>query len=246
MNIDLKFTPPEINQEELIDKNAVSIDVLRASTTIATAIQNKCHQIIPVAEVETARKLAAFQLRETTLLCGERGGKRIDGFSLGNSPSEYSIEKIKNKTLIFTTTNGSRLLTLTQKSKNSLVGSFVNASHISDFLILDGSDIVILCAGGHDKFSLEDTVCGGMIIHHVYRSNERNTKLSDTALAAMILYQKFQNNIPDMLRLCHHGRYLIEIGMQHDLITCSNVDSVPVIPIFRKGVITLLKEDFFH
>jgi 2-phosphosulfolactate phosphatase len=242
LNIELILTPPEIEPEVLTNKNTVSIDVLRASTTITTALQNQCRQIIPVAEVETAKKLASFQSRETTLLCGERNGKRIEGFHLGNSPSEYSVEIVKNKTLIFTTTNGSRLLTQTQNCKNSFVASFVNISQVTDFLLHDNSDVVILCAGRVNRFSLEDTVCGGMIVNRLYRTLEKGVQLTDTALAAMVLYQKFQNNILNMLRLTVHGRYLIEIGMQNDLITCSNIDSVPVIPVFKKGVITQLKE----
>ena len=109
--------------------------MLRASTTLTTALQNGCTQVIPVDEVQTAKALAAQQSSSTTLLCGERDGKKLQGFHLGNSPAEFTVSNVKNKTIIFTSTNGTKLLTKTKYAKKSVIGAFVNARAVSNFIL---------------------------------------------------------------------------------------------------------------
>lgn len=244
MNIEMYLTPEDFAPEILKGKIAVVIDVLRATTTITTAFQNGCHQVIPVAEVETARKLAAVQSKETTLLCGERDGIKLPGFHLGNSPEEYRTEVVKNKTIIFTSTNGSRMLTQSRESHLTLIAAFVNITRVVEFLVQQAQDFVILCAGRQNQFSLEDTVCGGMIIHQLYKLIPKQIRINDLVLSAMILYQKFENNILQMLNLSMHGRYLAKIGFNQDLITCANIDSVALVPVFQSGLISLPRNDF--
>jgi 2-phosphosulfolactate phosphatase len=244
LNIDMYLTPEDFSPEMLKGKISVVIDVLRATTTITTAFQNGCHQVIPVAEVETARKLAAVQSKETTLLCGERDGVKLPGFHLGNSPAEYLSDIVKNKTIIFTSTNGSRMLTQSRESVLTLVAAFVNVTKVVEYLLQQDQDVVILCAGRQNQFSLEDTVCGGMIIHQLYKTIPKKIRINDLVLSAMILYQKFENNILQMLSLSMHGRYLVKIGFNPDLVTCANVDSIALVPVFQKGVISLPKNDF--
>ena len=244
MNIELFLTPEDFSPAVLKGKIAVVIDVLRATTTITTAFQNGCRQVIPVAEVDTAKKLAAVQSKETTLLCGERDGNKVTGFHLGNSPSEYISNVVKNKTLIFTSTNGSQMLAKSRESNYTLIASFINMSKVVEYIIEQDRDIVILCAGSQNQFSLEDTVCGGMIIHQLYKKIPKKIRINDLVLSSMILYQKFENNVLQMLNLSMHGRYLVKIGFKQDLLTCANVDSVALVPVFQKGVISLPKSDF--
>jgi len=244
LKLELFLTPKDFTPEQIKGKAAVVIDVLRASTTIITAFQNQCRQIIPVAEVEAARNLIALQSKTTTLLCGERHGRKIEGFHLGNSPLEYTLENVRNKTLIFTSTNGSRLLTKTQPATVSMVASFVNVSKIVEFLLKIDADVAILCAGSYDKFSFEDTVCAGMIAAKLFKVLTKKLEFSDLELAAMLLSQKFENDIVKMLRLSRHGRYLISIGFMKDLVACANVDSIDLVPVFYKGVIALPKSDY--
>lgn len=243
MKAELFLSPEGFAPEALRGKIAVAIDVLRASTTMITALQNGCRQILPVAEVETARKLARLQSQETTLLGGEREGKKLEGFHLGNSPREYTAASVLHKTLIFTTTNGTRLLNKTQEAELTLVAGFVNGSQIAEYLNESGKNFAILCAGTEGHFSLEDTVCAGMIFSYLYKMAAAKLQLNDLVLAAMILYQKFENNILNMLKLAQHGRYLTQIGFEADLINCSNVDAIPVIPVFRNGVVELLQSE---
>lgn len=239
MEVNVYFTPKEIEPEELRDKTAVVIDVLRASTSLATALQNGCSQVIPVAEASTAKALAAQQSRLTTLLCGERNGRKIAGFHLGNSPLEYTPAVVRNKTLIFTSTNGARLLTRTKFASKCILASFVNADVVSDFLTKTETDVMLLCAGKEDTFSLEDSVCAGLYVYNLYKIFKDKLKMSDAALATMILFDKFQHNLLNMLLLSSHGRYLKSIGFGNDLPICANLNSVAVLPIFVKGVLRL-------
>ncbi len=243
MKAELSLTPEDFEPDALQGKVAIAIDILRASTTIITALQNGCRQILPVAEVDTARKLARLQSQETTLLGGEREGKKLEGFQLGNSPREYTPATVLHKTLIFTTTNGTRLLNRTQKAELTLIAAFVNASQIAEYLYQAGKNFAILCAGTEGCFSLEDTVCAGMIFSNVYKMASTRLQINDLVLMSMILYQKFENNILNMLKLAQHGRYLTQIGFEADLINCSNVDSIPIIPVFRNGVVELLPSE---
>lgn len=239
MNIELFLTPNDIDSETLSGKTVVVIDVLRASTSITTAVQNHCRQIIPVAEVETAKNLFALQSKETTLLCGERNARKVAGFHLGNSPAEYTTEKVKNKTLIFTSTNGARLMAKVQSAKIAYIAGFVNMTEVVGKLLADKNDIAVCCSGRYNQFALEDTVCAGMIITRLYKQLPDNLKINDLVLMAMILYQKFEDNLMKMFHLSVHGRFLISIGLKNDVITCGNVDSIGIVPVYRKGVISL-------
>jgi len=243
LKAELYLTPDEFEPNALQGKIAVVIDVLRASTTIITALQNGCRQILPVAEVETARKLVRLQSQETTILGGEREGKKLEGFNFGNSPREYTPASVVHKTLIFTTTNGTRLLNKTQAAELTLIAAYVNGSQVAEYLFNAGKNFAILCAGSEGHFSLEDTVCAGMIFSNLYKMASTKLQVNDLVLAAMILYQKFENNILNLLKLAQHGRYLTQIGFEADLINCSNVDSIPIIPVFHNGVVELLQSE---
>lgn len=241
MRVNVFFTPEEFTPDDLKDKTAVVIDVLRASTTLITALQNGCGRIIPVAEVETARALAAQQSKQTTLLCGERLGKKITGFHLGNSPAEYLPEVIWNKTLIFTSTNGARLLTRTKSASSAVLAAFVNADVVSEFIAKSQKAVTILCAGANNTFSLEDSVCAGLLVYKLYKALDTELSMSDAALATMILFNKFGHNLLNMLLLSNHGRYLKSIGLGNDLQICARLNSMAVLPVYKGGILALLK-----
>ena len=232
------LTHADVTPEVLVGKTAVVIDVLRASTSIATALQNGAKTIIPVAEVDAARKLVAGQSHSTTMLCGERDGNQLPGFDLGNSPAEYSAEKVKNKTLIFTSTNGAQILAKTRLAQYTTISAFVNTAVTVDFLIQAGTDVAICCAGTDGTFSLEDAVCGGFILSKLYAQLSDKLILDDIGTALLILGRRFENSILNMLRLSTHGRKLTKLGFGSDLILCANIDSVPILPRLENGIIT--------
>jgi 2-phosphosulfolactate phosphatase len=245
MRVDVYLTPGQIDELQLRDKNVCVIDVLRAGTSIATALANGAKEIIPVESVEAAVKISASLFGDVVLLGGERGGKIIEGFQLGNSPSEYAENIVKGKSIVFTTTNGALAMSKGRYAKQMAIASFVNITRVVDFIRNLRDDVIILCAGNLSAtggFSLEDAVCAGMIIHKVRQGDTGGTELSDSASAALILYRSFARKIPKMLDEAHGGRHLTEIGFKDDLKTCASIDSIPVLPLLSGNVIRLAQD----
>jgi 2-phosphosulfolactate phosphatase len=238
MHIDLLITPTGASELFFRDKNVVVIDVLRASTSIITALRNGAREVIPVASVENAVKVSGSLFGDVVLRCGEREGRIIPGFNLGNSPFEYSTETVMNKSLIFTSTNGSLAMVKSKFARQIIIAAFVNISTVVDYLAELDEDFIIVCAGKEHNFCLEDVVCGGMIVQGLERRDVAVT-LTDSALAARSLYKTFGRSLYKMLRTCDHGNYLISIGFEEDLKVCAGVDTVPVLPMLDRGVIKL-------
>ncbi len=243
MRIDVLFTPDAIDELNFRDKNVVVIDVLRASTTIVTALANGAKEIIPVSSVESAMKISGNLFGDVILLGGERNGKLIEGFNLSNSPQEYTEEIVKNKSIIFSTTNGSQALVKSRYAKILVVACFVNVSRVVEFLREINADLSIICAGKQGAFSLEDAVCTGMIIHKLREAGTENLSFSDSALASLTLYKNYDKNILNMIKKSEHGRYLSEIGYGDDLKICAGIDTCAVLPIQAGNIIKLRKEN---
>lgn len=242
MNIDVFFTPLQIQDElSLQNKIVLVVDVLRASTTIATALKNGARVIIPAASIENAVKYASTLEEGSFLLCGERGGEIIDGFHLGNSPLEYTEEKVKGKTLIYASTNGSVAITKTKYAKYSLIVGFVNISEAVKFVNENSGDVLILCSGKLNRFCIEDAVCSGMITFLLTKNkSKKKLNLSDSATAALKLYKSYRKDLLKMLRESEHGKFLISLGFEEDLKVASSVDSIQILPIYSDGVIKAL------
>lgn len=229
MKIEVFFSPAGVDELNMRGRNVVIIDVLRASTTICTALLNGAREVIPTPDIESATKISANLSSDSRLLGGEREGKKIDGFHLGNSPLEYTPEKVGGKTIIFTTTNGAGAIYKCRYAAMALVGSFVNLSSIVRTMVDIGGTWTILCSGEKGAFSAEDAACAGMIISEV--QIEKEVQMDDGGLTAVILYKNFRRNILGMMKKSEHGKYLMSIGFSKDLEFCSKIDSVPVIPM---------------
>jgi 2-phosphosulfolactate phosphatase len=242
MRIELFFTPSEVKEEELQNRTVLVIDVLRASTTIAYALHNGCKGIIPTNSIDGAIELSKKIGRDSALLCGEREGVKIEGFDLGNSPFEYEAEKIKDKTLIFATTNGSKAIVKGSNASSLTVGSFVNFQSTFNYLHSSPSELTIICSGKLDQFAIEDAVCGGLYVSSFLKQGEY--QLNDAAFAALKLYEGYSNNILEMLKKSSHGRYLIELGFEKDLHLCSELNSLKVIPLLDQGKLISYDSEF--
>lgn len=234
------FNPKALDELDLRDKNIVVIDVLRASTTIAFAMRSGAREIIPVATVDQAMKIVGNLFSTSTLLCGERGAKRIEGFHLGNSPAEYTAEVVEGKSLILTTTNGAVALTKAKHARKCFVVGFVNLSvvvrAIAELPDIKENGFVIICSGREEEFSLEDGVCAGMLL---YKLSDVLPELqwTDGAHAALAAYRVYGSDIYHTLRHSDHGEYLASIGFEEDIMTASLVDSVPLVPVLEHSSI---------
>ena len=239
MEIDLVLTHIPITDEKLKNRMVVIIDVLRASTTICEALMHGAKEIIPVLNVADAMSLAGNLSRDNLLLCGEREGNVIEGFNLGNSPLEYTADVVAGKSLIFTSTNGSVALVKASSAKSAIITGFINISASVDKLMESGENVLIICSGNNQQFAMEDTVCGGMLVHLLKQECKDEVILNDGAEAAEILFEKSRNKYYEMLKNCKHGKYLISLNYGEDLAVCASVDSVSVIPVLKQGKVTL-------
>jgi len=244
MNIDVAFSSAPLDDIQLRDKNVVVIDVLRASTTIVTALAHGAREIIPVGSIESAVKISGSLFGEVTLRGGERNGRMIEGFNLGNSPAEYTEEMVKGKSIIFCTTNGTVAMAKSRYARRLAIGGFVNVSATVEYIARENADFVLLCAGkwnGVRSFSMEDSVCAGMIIQQLSQKAGADVVLTDASRAAVALAKASGKSVLKMIRQSDHGQYLSEIGFAEDLKLCSAVDSYDIVPVQSGTVIKLQK-----
>ena len=241
MKLNVLFSPLNADELYFTQKTTVVIDVLRASTTIVTALSNGAREVIPVGTVEFAVKASGGMFDGQTLIGGERNTKRIEGFALGNSPLEYKQNVVANKTIVFYTTNGSKAIARAKFSQSLFVCAFNNLLGIAQHLVKINKDVEILCAGHNNLFSLEDTVCAGMLISKIKKTN-RSAKISDSSRAALALYEKFDDNIQKMLEDTEHGKRLIQNGFKNDIEFCSRYNITKNIPYFDDNALKLLDQ----
>jgi len=237
MHIDILFVPSPLNPDFLSNRAVVVIDVLRATSVMVHAMSQGAIEIIPVGTVEEAFQMAKTSPRGTTLLGGERGSRKIEGFDLGNSPKEYVAEKVKGKRLILTTTNGTKAFRLVSSGREIMVGSFLNIGATAQRCFELNKDLLIFPSGDEGNFSLEDSVCGGMLIDVILRKGKKTIGLTDSSRAAQLLYQRFRDQLVEALCLSNHGKDLIDLGLGDDLPYCAQTDITALVPIFNEGVI---------
>lgn len=237
MEIDTQLVPSPPNSGALLDRTVVVIDVLRATSVMVQAMSQGALEIHPVATVDEAFQMAKALGESSMLLGGERESKRIPGFDLGNSPKEYIAEKVRGKKLILTTTNGTKAFHLVSSGKEILVGSFLNIGAVAEkCLELDG-ELLIFPSGDEGIFSLEDTICGGMLIELIGKKRKKSISLTDASQCAQILYQSFKGDLLRAFHLSRHGKELISRGFSDDLVYCAQIDITSLVPVFREGVI---------
>jgi len=237
MNIDIQLVPTAPNPNLLFDRAVVVIDILRATSVIIHAMSQGASEIIPVTTVEDAFKMAKAFPPGFVLLGGESESKNIPGFDLGNSPREYVAERVKGKKLILTTTNGTKAFHRVSSGKEILAGSFFNIGALAQRCLESNRDLLIFPSGDEGNFSLEDTICGGMLIELITGKGEKPISLTDASECARILYRKFADNLLEAFHLSRHGKELIGRGHEEDLSYCARIDAIPLVPIFRDGVI---------
>lgn len=228
------LSPALLHLYDLNNAVVVIIDVFRATSTIASALYNGARCVIPVDEVA---KAIALSKNVDGIAAGERDGKLADGLSHGNSPLEYSPDFISNRTLVLTTTNGTRLLqmALDQDAHTIVTGSFPNLSAVCDFLIKENRNVVLGCAGWKDRFNLEDTWFAGAVIDRV---KEHFTIHCDSSHMAEQQYLRVKDNIHDYApQLTHYHRLVERFGLIDDIRFCLTADVANVLPLYKEGML---------
>jgi 2-phosphosulfolactate phosphatase len=236
MRIDTCFTVPEVDTATIGEATVVVVDVVRATTTIIEALANGARAIYPTDSTEEAVRLASSLGREDTLLCGERKGRKVEGFDLGNSPREFTAEIVADKKLVMSTTNGTRALRVGQEGARLLPCAFTNLQAVAD-AVADAEWLVILCAGQDDRFSLDDALCAGHLIQRVLKERDDEHDLNDSSHAVRALASA-RKPTRRFLSLAAGGAAVIEIGLADDLDICSDVDRHDIVANMSDGAIT--------
>jgi len=236
MKLGVFATENSILEKGLKEKAAVVIDVLRATSTIVTALANGCREVIPVMEIEEAVNMAKNYDKNAFLLAGERGNVAINGFHLSNSPLEFTRETVEGKTIIITTTNGTRAIRRAYEAEEVVIGCMLNARAVAEHLCNQNKDVVILCAGTEGKFSLDDVMTAGMIAFDMC-SRRNDIELDDLAFASKYMYEINKNDINAFLSNTYHYKRLKEAGFEDDIKYCLQNDVISIVPHYENGII---------
>lgn len=244
MRIDTFLTSyfPE-KEDQFKNSIVIMVDVLRASTTVCSALYNGAKELIPVETTERAIQIYNNLSREIRFLGGERNGVKPPGFDGGNSPLEYTPTNVLNRTVILSTSNGTKIFQKAKNAKVRIIGSFTNLSSVLNYVykIIGNEDsretaVNFLCAGNNGRISYEDTICAGAFIYSLSRRYSL-PDMTDTAHLAMNLFTMHANEIKEFLSVRDHAVNLKNLGFFEDINTCLTLDKYPVVPVFYGNII---------
>jgi len=226
------LSPALLNLYDLKNAVVVIIDVFRATSTIASVLKNGAKCIIPV---DTVAKAIDISKKIDAIAAGERDGQIAEGLQHGNSPLEYGHDFIAGKTLVLTTTNGTKLLqmALDNNADTIITGSFPNLSAVCKFLIEQNKNVVLGCAGWKDRFNIEDTLFAGAVISKI---KEYFTIHCDSSLTAELLYNTNKHDIVGFApNLTHYHRLVDRFGLIEDINFCLTPDVADVLVVYKDG-----------
>ncbi|WP_207497235.1 2-phosphosulfolactate phosphatase [Aridibaculum aurantiacum] len=225
------LSPALFHLYDLSDSVVVIIDVFRATSTIAAAMYNGAAKIIPVADVDECKRIGA---ELGCITAGERDGKVIEGLQYGNSPAEYPRDFIDGKTLVLTTTNGTKLLHMAVErgAAEVVTGSFPNLSAVCEHLVKLNKNVILGCSAWKDRFNLEDTLFAGAVISRI---KDHFTIHCDSSLMAEQMYQLHQHDMYQFIRHTTHWHRLAAYGLEKDLEFCVTEDAANVLVTYKNG-----------
>ena len=231
--LDVALLPSAINPESLAGQTVVVVDVLRATTTIVNALTNGCREVLPQPSIEGARQQHAT-MTDSSVMCGERQGKIVDGFHHGNSPLEYTPEAIANKSVILATTNGTVAMECCRAADRVFIGAMVNVAAVADRLV-DVPRVTVVCSGTDRLITSEDVVFAGLLVERILerrrQANVEESKLTDPANIALDHWRTLKAQIEsgaltlaDHFRNCRGGINLVRIGHDADVAFAAQID----------------------
>ena len=242
MKLHVAFTPAGLTPTDVQGRTVFVIDILRASTTMCAALTHGARAIIPVAATEEALRLAQTIGSADVLLAGEKNCVRIPGFHLGNSPLEMTETAVRGKTLIVTTTNGTKALLAAQGAAAVYPACAANLTLAADkareVLERDG-DVLVVCAGRDGSFSLDDAYCAGRLAAAALDSRKPRRGLNDAAIASLDLVRRYGDHWERPLSYSRAGRELNRLGFRDDVLDAARLDAYPVLAHFHERRVTL-------
>lgn len=215
----------------------VVVDVLRATSAMCTAFHYGISKIFPVSTVEDALD---FKGAENHILAAERNGKRVSSFDFGNSPLQYQNTDVAGKTLVMTTTNGTKAINIAKQDHEVVVGSFLNIDALTDWLVAQGREVIILCAGWKGDFCFEDTLFAGALSDKLVASKQFYAD-SDSANGARMMYRNAQDEMFEFLEISQHRKRLAHLNIIEDVRFCLQENFTKVIPILKGDELVLVE-----
>ncbi|MDZ8183309.1 MAG: 2-phosphosulfolactate phosphatase family protein [Nostoc sp. ChiSLP02] len=228
------YHTPELTPTDKPPECAIAVDVLRATSTIATVLAAGGEAVQVFSDLDQLIAVSEQWPAEKRLRAGERGGAKVAGFELGNSPLDCTSELVEGRRLFISTTNGTRALQRVQDSPNVLAAALINRASVVEFLLEKQPETVwIVGSGWEGSFSLEDTVCAGAIAHSVLQQTQLSPEElagNDEVVGAIALYSQWQDNLLGLFHQASHGQRLLRLDCQEDLKYCSQTDVLDVLP----------------
>lgn len=237
-DLEICFTPAIFDAHADNEAVVVIVDVLRATSSICTAFANGVSEIIPIATVEEARTMKG----RGYLLAAERDGFVLDFADFGNSPSNFSTDKVRGKTVAYSTTNGTGIIKRASGSHDVVIGSYLNFSSLCRWLEIQERKVVIVCAGWKTRFNLEDSVCAGAMAERLLEGG-RFTTSCDAVHAATDLWSAAKGDLLGYIEKAAQRSRLRDKGLDECLEYCHTFDVTDIIPVLRNGrLVALLPE----
>jgi 2-phosphosulfolactate phosphatase len=225
--IEVCLTPALLNLYDIENSIVVVIDILRATSSITYGIENGAKAIIPVEHVEDCLKFSDLGY----LLAAERNGEVVTGYDFGNSPFSYTTDKVNGKTIVLTTTNGTKALRMAQaRAHQVVIGSFLNLTALCDWLKVQDKDVLLLCAGWKDKFNLEDTLFAGAVVNKLRKDF---VHFDDSCVAAEDMYLLAKDDLRTYLHKSSHSHRLEQLNIEEDVQFCLKLDICAAIPVLE-------------
>lgn len=237
--VEVCFSPRQYELYKQEFDICVVIDVLRATSAIVTGIHHGVKEIIPVSTVEKAREYH----QNGYIVAAERGGEIVDGFPFGNSPYAFMAPELKGKSVVLTTTNGTKAIEVASEMPTVVIGALNNLDILCNWLLEERKNVLLLGSGWKDKFNLEDTICAGAIADQLIESRLFKAD-EDSTIAAKFIYRSARENMFSFLRASSHRRRLRRLNLNEDVKYCLTPNNVHSIPIYENGVIKRLAYDY--
>jgi 2-phosphosulfolactate phosphatase len=223
--IEVCVTPALLGLYDIEQSIVVVIDILRATSSIVYGIDNGAEAIIPVANVADCLAYA----NRGFLLAAERNGSIVEGYDFGNSPFSYTKERVGGKTVVLTTTNGTKAMHMARsRAKQVVIGSFLNLQALCDWLKTQDSNVLLLCAGWKDQFNLEDTLFAGAVVNAI---RSCFTEFDDSGVAAEDLYLLAKSDLRAYISKSSHSHRLAALNIEEDVRFCLQLDLCTAIPV---------------
>lgn len=239
------YHTPELTPSGEVPDCAIAIDVLRATTTMVTALAGGAEAVQVFSNLDKLIQESESWPSEKRIRAGERGGAKVAGFDMGNSPLDCTPEQVEGKRLFISTTNGTRSLERVQKAAAVMAGAFINRQAVVNFILSEKPETVwIVGSGWEGSFSLEDTACAGAIAHSlVAQLNLPVDQIAgnDEVIGAIALYQQWQDNLLQLMHHASHGKRLLRLDCDEDLKYCVQMDLLDVLAIQREPGVLVKK-----